>query len=173
MTAEKNKKGEKEMKRLKIASLATILGLLLLGSMLLLPVYAVPPVPPYSSLIEATSQGNCPLTVDPAAAYDYASCELIQQVYDTLISFNGERTDSYIPDLATSWTITQVFVPQARARCLIQRTVNVDDVSFPTCVGSFDDFLDHQSFARTTRTINESVDNVDGIRKLSQLILTM
>lgn len=41
-----------------------------------------------------------PETVDPAKCYDTASMELIWQVYETLIFFDGENMDSFIPLLA-------------------------------------------------------------------------
>jgi peptide/nickel transport system substrate-binding protein len=42
-----------------------------------------------------------PETVDPAKSYDTASSELIWNVYETLIFFDGENMDSFIPVLAT------------------------------------------------------------------------
>ena len=45
-----------------------------------------------------------PQTVDPAECYDTASGELIMNVYDTLLWFDGEATDEFKPSLATSWS---------------------------------------------------------------------
>ena len=45
-----------------------------------------------------------PQTVDPAECYDTASGELIMNVYDTLLWFDGESTDEFLPSLATSWS---------------------------------------------------------------------
>lgn len=45
-------------------------------------------------------------TLDPALAYDSASWHIISQVYEPLITFNRERTDVFIPQLATSWEIS-------------------------------------------------------------------
>jgi len=45
-----------------------------------------------------------PQTVDPAECYDTASGELIMNVYDTLLWFDGEETDKFLPSLATSWS---------------------------------------------------------------------
>jgi len=45
-----------------------------------------------------------PQTVDPAECYDTASGELIMNVYDTLLWFDGEATDEFLPSLATSWS---------------------------------------------------------------------
>jgi peptide/nickel transport system substrate-binding protein len=43
-----------------------------------------------------------PETLDPAWAYDTASGEQIQYVYETLIFFDGESVDTFVPVLATS-----------------------------------------------------------------------
>lgn len=40
-------------------------------------------------------------TLDPALAYDTASGEVIQNVYETLIFYKGESTSDFIPQLAT------------------------------------------------------------------------
>ena len=45
-------------------------------------------------------------TLDPALAYDSASWHVISQVYEQLITYNRERTDEFIPQLATSWEIS-------------------------------------------------------------------
>lgn len=47
-----------------------------------------------------------PVTFDPALAYDTASDYIIQQVYETLIAYNREKTDQFIPQLADSWSIS-------------------------------------------------------------------
>ena len=39
-------------------------------------------------------------TLDPALAYDTASGEIIQNVYDTLVFYDGEATDKFVPQLA-------------------------------------------------------------------------
>ncbi len=43
-------------------------------------------------------------TLDPALAYDTASGQLIQNVYETLVFYDGVKTDAFIPQLAESWT---------------------------------------------------------------------
>lgn len=45
-------------------------------------------------------------TLDPALAYNSASNHVISQIYETLITYNRERTDEFIPQLATSWEIS-------------------------------------------------------------------
>ncbi len=42
-----------------------------------------------------------PETLDPAWAYDTASGEVIFNVYETLIFFDGEHTDKFVPRIAT------------------------------------------------------------------------
>ena len=43
-------------------------------------------------------------TFDPALSYDTASCEIIQNTYETLVFYDGEATDKFKPLLAESWT---------------------------------------------------------------------
>ena len=52
------------------------------------------------------STGGGPQTVDPALAYDVASCELVENVYDPLIFFRAASSNTYVPWLATSYTIS-------------------------------------------------------------------
>jgi len=59
-------------------------------------------------LLSATIEGASPDTVDPAWCYDTASAELIFNVYETLITFDGEHADMYVPQLATEWTIEDI-----------------------------------------------------------------
>jgi len=47
-----------------------------------------------------------PDTMDPAYAYDTASGEIIQAVYETLLFFKGESTTEFDPVLATEWTVS-------------------------------------------------------------------
>jgi len=45
-------------------------------------------------------------TLDPALAYDTASGEVIQNVYETLAFYDGEATDKFVPMLAESWEVS-------------------------------------------------------------------
>ena len=45
-------------------------------------------------------------TFDPALAYDTASGEILQNVYETLVFYDGEATDKFVPQLAESWTVS-------------------------------------------------------------------
>ena len=58
------------------------------------------PPNPYE-LVEGTTWS--PSTLDPAMCYDTASAELILNVYETLISFDGERSDRFMSLLAEAW----------------------------------------------------------------------
>lgn len=42
-------------------------------------------------------------TLDPALAYDTASAEIIQNTYETLVFYDGDKTDAFVPMLAESW----------------------------------------------------------------------
>jgi peptide/nickel transport system substrate-binding protein len=44
-----------------------------------------------------------PETLDPALAYETAGGEVIQNVYDTLVFYDGIATDKFVPQLAESW----------------------------------------------------------------------
>lgn len=46
-------------------------------------------------------------TLDPAWLYDTSSGEVVFQVYETLLMFKREKTDEYVPLLATKWDISQ------------------------------------------------------------------
>lgn len=46
-------------------------------------------------------------TLDPAWAYDTASATAIFNIYATLIFYQGEYVDKFVPMLATSWEISE------------------------------------------------------------------
>ena len=48
-----------------------------------------------------------PDTFDPALAYDNASDEIIQNVYETLVFYDGEKAGEFVPLLAESWDISE------------------------------------------------------------------
>lgn len=47
-----------------------------------------------------------PETLDPALAYETAGGEIIQNVYETLVFYDGIHTDQFVPQLAESWEIS-------------------------------------------------------------------
>ena len=48
-----------------------------------------------------------PETLDPALGYDTASNEVIQNVYESLVFYDGVSTDKFVPMLAESWDISE------------------------------------------------------------------
>jgi len=91
-------------KRLLIAA---VLGMLMVFSAFF-SVKAMPPITDKMHLMVATIEGGNPETVDPAWCYDTASAELIFNVYDTLITFDGEHMETYLPSIATEWKIENI-----------------------------------------------------------------
>jgi hypothetical protein len=109
--------------RVKYLILGMALALLMLIPMVTIPVFAIKPTSPTGAggavfqptiLTEDTLYGGGPATTDPAAAYDSASMELMQNAYDSLIIFNGEQcgnivnsgvSGEYLPGLATQVTV--------------------------------------------------------------------
>ena len=45
-----------------------------------------------------------PRTLDPAEAYDSASTDIVSNVYDTLVTYKGNDSETIYPSLATDWT---------------------------------------------------------------------
>ena len=45
--------------------------------------------------------------MDPALAYETAGGEIIQNVYDTLVFYEGIATDKFVPQLAESWETSE------------------------------------------------------------------
>ena len=48
-----------------------------------------------------------PETLDPALGYDTASNEIIQNIYEPLVFYDGIHTDRFVPMLAESWSISE------------------------------------------------------------------
>jgi len=46
-------------------------------------------------------------TLDPALSYDTSSGEVIQNVYETLVFYDGQATDKFVGQLATDWTVSE------------------------------------------------------------------
>lgn len=68
---------------------------------LLVPVNVAKAATPLNEIVVNTIIGGGPATLDPANCYDTASAELLFNVYEPLIFFDGERYDYFIPKLAT------------------------------------------------------------------------
>ena len=46
-------------------------------------------------------------SLDPAWGYDTPTCEQIQYIYETLLFYEGEETDQFVPVLATEWNASE------------------------------------------------------------------
>jgi hypothetical protein len=107
----------------KFVMLAIVMVFAMVLPMIMYPVVATVPTSPTGAggavqnptiLTEDTLYGGGPATLDPAAEYDTASAELINNAYDSLIFFNGEQcgnvpgsgvSNEYVPMLATQVTV--------------------------------------------------------------------
>ena len=47
-----------------------------------------------------------PETLDPALDYETAGGEITDNIYDTLVTYNGAHADQFVPMLATDWTVS-------------------------------------------------------------------
>ncbi|HMK08336.1 MAG TPA: ABC transporter substrate-binding protein, partial [Anaerolineales bacterium] len=47
-----------------------------------------------------------PQTLDPALDYETAGAEILQNVYETLVFYKGEDPSSFVPQLASDWTVS-------------------------------------------------------------------
>jgi peptide/nickel transport system substrate-binding protein len=89
----------------KLVLITRILSLLLIGSASVMPLAfsASPPVSRQMGFIEETIEGGGVNTVDYSISYDTASGELIGNMMDTLITYDGERTDQFLPAIGSNW----------------------------------------------------------------------
>lgn len=76
-----------------------------------------------------------PMTLDPAEAYDTASGEVIMNVYEPLVFFDEEKTDQFVPRLATNWEIspdglTYTFGIRQGVRFHNNETLTPEDVEY-------------------------------------------
>ena len=76
-----------------------------------------------------------PMTLDPAEGYDTASGEVIMNVYEPLIFFDEEKTDQFVPRLATNWEIspdglTYTFGIRQGVRFHNNETLTPEDVEY-------------------------------------------
>jgi len=95
----------------KFVKTAAILSFLLLGSLIFSPAIAAgpPTINRPMELYAATIESGNPRSVDPAKAYDTASAEMIAQVYDCLLQFDAEHTETYVPSVAlTTGTLLNI-----------------------------------------------------------------
>jgi len=76
-----------------------------------------------------------PRTLDPARAGDTASMELILNVYETLTFFDEEKTNQFVPHLATKWGIsadglTYTFTIRQGVKFHNGETLTTEDVEY-------------------------------------------
>jgi len=73
-------------------------------------------------------------SLDPAWSYDTASGEQIQYIYDTLLWYDGDDTDAFVPRLATEWTTVNATQIKFRIRTGVTfsegGTLTPDDVEY-------------------------------------------
>jgi len=99
----------KNKRQIVMKSKAGIFVLMLLTGMIPLANFIRPALGQESVVAEmnvANIEGSEPSTLDPARCYDTASAELIMNVYETLISYDKDKVDQFVPMLATEWTIS-------------------------------------------------------------------
>jgi len=91
----------------KIITIAAILSLVLVASMLMTPIAHAngPPLKRPMDIYVATIEGGSPQSVDYSWIYDTASAEIVFNSMDTLFEFDGEAVDRYVPSLGTSYRL--------------------------------------------------------------------
>jgi len=93
---------------------------------------------PETIIIETIGQ---PETLDPAIAYDQASGEIIEVVYETLLTYDGDRPDRFIPVLITEIptvanggitnnNLTYTFHIKADVKFHSGKVLNAEDVAY-------------------------------------------
>jgi peptide/nickel transport system substrate-binding protein len=114
------------VRRRKMRKLLVFLSLLVTASMLLAACGPTPPAAPEEPAAPAEPSGGEPTgaggaadtatftdavigepeTLDPALNYETAGAEIIQNVYETLVFYDGDKTDAFVPKLAESWELS-------------------------------------------------------------------
>jgi hypothetical protein len=94
------------MKKVLTVGCLLFLVALNLHGFMAVPAYAFPPINEPYNLVKGVLWG--PETVDPAFCYDTASGELIFNVYETLLFYDGEYVDKFMPQLGINWTVENI-----------------------------------------------------------------
>jgi len=76
-----------------------------------------------------------PRTLDPAEAYDSASTDMVNNLYDRLVTYKGNDTKTIYPSLALNWTVasdqlTWTFHLRHNVRFSTGNTMNASDVKY-------------------------------------------
>src|SRR3990172_7385822 len=77
----------------------------LLASLLLVPSGGVGVAAPARDTLVYASDISDMISLDPAVAYEFSGILVAQNIYDTLVAFEGEDLTTLKPRLARSWTI--------------------------------------------------------------------
>jgi peptide/nickel transport system substrate-binding protein len=64
------------------------------------------PVPNKDTLVEESSRVPFVKGVDPALTWDASTNLIMENIYETLVAYDGRQTDKFIPWLAESWDIS-------------------------------------------------------------------
>lgn len=107
-------------------------------------------------------------TLDPALAYDSASCHVITQIYEPLIAFNRERTDVFIPQLASSWEISangDVYTFHIRPGVTFQggQSLTAEDVAYTFQRGILQGGYSSPQWLMTEPFLGIGIDDITGI----------
>lgn len=89
---------------------------------------------PYTTAVEIW-YGNQADGVDPALDYETGGGHIIQQVYETLITYKREKPNEFVPLLASGWTVspdgkTYTFTLRPGIRFHNGATLTAEDVAF-------------------------------------------
>ncbi|MGH2426295.1 MAG: ABC transporter substrate-binding protein, partial [bacterium] len=79
--------------------------LLLLASLLTSPAIGPGLAAPAANTLVYVADISDMISLDPAVAYEFSGVLVAQNVYDTLVAFEGENLTTLKPRLAQSWTI--------------------------------------------------------------------
>jgi peptide/nickel transport system substrate-binding protein len=91
-------------------------------------------IDPATSAVDASANGE-PWSLDPALDYDVAGGGVMVQMYEPLLTYKREKTDEFLPLLATQWTVspderTYTFTLRPGVRFHNGAALDPEDVAF-------------------------------------------
>ena len=97
---------------------------------------------PYTTFVNTTI--GSPVTLDPHWMYDTSSSEVAVQVYETLVFYEREKTDAFVPLLAQGWAISPdgtvyTFTIRSGVRFHAGGTLTAEDVAYSFWRGMLQD----------------------------------